>query len=237
MKKVERIVQPSVSYKEIKPELKKEFEKLISEPEQGIEHAEAFSEKEKEEIKHISTIEKKILWKNFKSSAKLELAKRETSQEAQEIFDALSKTKLDTTKYSIIKAIIADPSNKEYGIDEELIKHVESLDKAAKALLVAEILEIEEKAEALSEHQNHKIGSKFLTMIETVWDKLSPILYKYCDLFIGWGASKVAEIIDKKVEGELGDILSGMVLEAGSSLKGVAEDESKLAGAEEEDFA
>jgi hypothetical protein len=212
------------TYEDLKSELKSEFNALLND--------QTLSENDLKQINELNPIQKKMMWSAFKSSAKLKIQEINRDKMADTINTDLQDAKININKQSHIKDMLAHPEKPEYSLDQTSIDLIKSLGDGEKKELAKMLCE--KHNIAVSNTKLQEIGGKITDFLETVVDKLSPILENLFDFFVVWGAKKVSEIIDKKVEGELGDHLAKVVLDVGNAVISSTEEsatvEVKVAG-------
>jgi len=190
-------MKKKVEFSSIEPELKKQFNLLMT-------HPEAFNleEEQVQNIKELSSFAKRAGWKIIKKDAMITLAKQNSDELALAVIDDLEEDGVTIASKRSLELLLENPDNPEFHLEEEMIGHIKSLtSKEINSLkhALAHDLDIDE-----AEAESKSIGQKILDTFKLIWSGLAPIFSSLVIKLTAFAGAAAEKAIEGHLNGELG---------------------------------
>lgn len=200
----------TVEFSHIEASLKKNYQLLMSNPENFELEPEAI-----QSIKELSSQAKRAGWKVVKKNVQKTLEKQNAEELAHEI---IIEDGVKIVSQRSLELFLKHPENTEYGLPKETIEHIKNLNSEEQSDLKAAL-----------KHDLH-IGDSGLTSIKgiildsfhVIWSKLAPIFSKIVVTLVNLAADFTEKAIESHFTGEIGkeigENLNHMIKDFGNQL-------------------
>jgi hypothetical protein len=218
-----------LNYKNLQKELKNTFEAFKKDQKKlGFDDVKSASK-----IQDANFIVEKYLWKQFNKAFIIKL-KSLSHDEAADAFliDFEQDDEHQLTTIKQLKAIIKDPSNKKYDLEDDMINYIKSKDFDEDAFIKSVI----KKDDDLEEKNDLKeFGLKMLKYLQGIWLKIAPSIDKIFDKLIDLGSDALKIVLKPHLDGNQKLIVEKTIDKLGENLEKVDEKITKLAKSENTD--
>jgi hypothetical protein len=218
-----------LNYKNLQKEIKNTFEAFKKDPKKfGVDDVKYASK-----IQDANFIVEKYLWKQFNKAFIIKL-KSLSHDEAADAFliDFEQDDEHQLTTIKQLKAIIKDPSNKKYDLEDDMINYIKSKDFDEDAFIKSVI----KKDDDLEEKNDLKeFGLKMLKYLQGIWLKIAPSIDKIFDKLIDLGSDALKIVLKPHLDGNQKLIVEKTIDKLGENLEKVDEKITKLAKSENTD--
>jgi hypothetical protein len=175
------------------------------------------------QLQEMGGLTKHYMWKQFKKAVKIKMDQLATKEAASAfIIDFEQDEDHQLTTIKQLEKIIDDPTNKEYAIEEDMIKYIQS-EGFDKVKFINQVIKLDDDLESGDESEGAGFGARMLNLLKGLWMKLAPLVDKIMDTFVDLGAVALKNVLDKHVPEALEDEVEGLIEAGAEAAKGLDE--------------
>jgi hypothetical protein len=217
-------------YKDVKGDLKKHFDDFMKNPADfGVEDKKVI-----EDLQKMGGISKHFMWKEFKKQVELkmnDLAHDEAASAFILDFEQDEDHQLTTIKQ--LKKIIKDPSNKEYDLEDDMIKYLKSRNFDEK-VFIEHVIKLDSDLEK-KESKFKDFGLDMLKYLKGIWLKVAPVIDKILDQLVDLGSGALKTVLDTHLDGNQKKIVDTAIDELGKTINKIDDKITEIVKTENED--
>ena len=202
LKNVEKL-----NYDSVKGNLKEHFNNFMKKPgDYGVEDSELAGQ-----LQEMGSLTKHYMWKQFKKAVKIKMNELAVKEAASAfIIDFEQDEDYQLTTIEQLEKIIADPTNKEYALEDDMIKYIKS-DEFDKEKFINQVIKLDDDLEPGAKSEEAGFGARMLNFLKGLWMKVAPLVDKIMDSFVDLGAVALKDVLDKHVPETLEDEVEGLI--------------------------